>query len=272
MKKLFAVLLTGALVFGLFAGCGSSSSSDDKVIKVGATAVPHAEILNAVKEDLAKEGYTLEITEFTDYVQPNKAVEDGSLDANFFQHKPYMDSFNEEQGTNLVSVGTVHYEPLGIYPGKSKDLKNIPDGATIAVPNDTTNEARALLLLEKNGVITLKKDAGLNATAKDIESNPHNVKIQELEAAQIPKSLQDVDFAVINGNYAMEAGLSVNKDAIAIETADSEAAKTYANILCVKAGNEETDKTKALLKALQSDTVKNFIDEKYDGSVVSIFE
>lgn len=272
MKKLFAVLLTGVLAFGFLTGCGSKGGSDDKVIKVGATAVPHAEILNAIKDDLQKEGYTLEVTEFTDYVQPNKVVDDGTLDANFFQHKPYMDSFNEEQGTKLVSVGTVHYEPLGIYAGKSKDLKNIPEGATIAVPNDTTNEARALLLLEKNGVITLKKDAGLNATAKDIEQNPKNVKIQELEAAQIPKSLQDVDFAVINGNYAMEAGLSVKKDALAIETADSEAAKTYANILCVKEGNENTDKTKALLKALQSETVKNFIDEKYDGSVVAIFE
>lgn len=270
MKKVLAILLTGILAFGLFAGCGAEADPE-KTIKVGATAVPHAEILAAIEKDLEAEGWTLEVTEFTDYVQPNMVVEDGTLDANFFQHKPYLDSFNDKNKTSLVSVGTVHYEPLGIYAGKATDLKAISN-AVIAVPNDTTNEARALLLLEANGIIKLDKNAGLTATPKDIVANPNNVTIKELEAAQIPKALQDVDFAVINGNYAMEAGLSAEKDALAIETADSEAAKTYANILCVKKGNEKSEKTLALLKALQSETVSKFIKDTYAGSVVEIFE
>lgn len=272
VKKILAVLLASVLVLGL-SGCGGNATSGegDKNIKVGATAVPHAEILNAVKDELSKDGYTLEVIEFTDYVQPNNALEESSLDANFFQHLPYLENFNKENSTDLVSVGTVHYEPLGIYPGKTKTIDAIKDGAVIGVPNDTTNEARALLLLETNGIIKLKDGAGLEATKTDISENPKNIEIKELDAAQISRSLQDLDLAVINGNYAMEGGLDVNKDALAIEEADSEAATTYANIIAVKKGNESTEKTQALLKALQSETAKKFIDENYKGSVVSLF-
>lgn len=272
VKKILAVLLASVLMLGL-TGCGGNSGSNegDKNIKVGATAVPHAEILNAVKDELSKDGYTLEVTEFTDYVQPNNALEEGSLDANFFQHLPYLENFNKENSTDLVSVGTVHYEPLGIYAGKTKAIADIKDGAVIGVPNDTTNEARALLLLETNGIIKLKDGAGLEATKTDIAENPKNIEIKELDAAQITRSLEDLDLAVINGNYAMEGGLDVSKDALAIEEADSEAATTYANIIAVKKGNESTEKTQALLKALQSETAKKFIDENYKGSVVSLF-
>lgn len=275
-KRLLTLLTAGVLAASLFVGCGSDAagdtaktdSSEDKVITIGATPSPHAEILGVVKDKLAEEGYTLEIVEYNDYVIPNTALEDGDLDANFFQHQPYLDDFNEENGTHIVSVAAVHFEPMGIYAGKTASIDEVADGAVVAIPNDTTNEARALLLLEANGLITLKDGAGITATVLDIEENPLNLEIQELEAAQIPNSLQDVDIAVINGNYALSAGV---KDPIAVEASDSLAADTYANVVCVKEGNEETEKTKALVNAILSDEVKDYINDNYDGAVVPVF-
>ena len=239
-------------------------------IVVGASPAPHAEILAAAEPVLNEAGYTLKIVEYTDYVQPNLALEAGELDANYFQHGPYLEQFNEEQGTDLVSAGTIHYEPFGIYAGKTASLEELADGATVAVPNDTTNEARALLLLEAQGLLKLKEGAGLDATRNDIEENPKNLEILEVDAAQIPLSLQDVDIAVINGNYAIDAGLKVS-DALAVEASDSEAAVTYGNVVAVRNGDENSDKTKALVEALKSDTVKKFIDETYAGAVVPMF-
>lgn len=270
MKKLLSVLLVLAVLVGSFCGC-SAKEDDDNVIKVGASVTPHAEILEVCKDILAEEGYTLEIVEYNDYIIPNTSTEDGELDANYFQHQPYLTNFNEENGTHLVAVASVHYEPFGIYAGKCTSIESLPDGATITIPNDGTNEARALMLLEAQGLITLKEDAGFTATVLDIVENPKNLDIKEVEAAQIPRSLEDVDLAVINGNYAIQAGLSASKDALATEDANSEAAVTYANILVVKEGNENNEKVQALVKALLSDEVKNFIDEKYDGAVVAIF-
>ena len=240
-------------------------------ITVAASPTPHAEILAQAKPILEAEGWTLEVTEFQDYVQPNLVVESGEFDANYFQHIPYLENFNKEQGTHLVNAGGIHYEPFGIYPGKSNDLSNIADGATIAVPNDTTNEARALQLLAAQGLITVRDGAGLTATVNDITENPHNLQIKEIEAAQLPRTVQDVDFAVINGNYAMEAGFSVGKDALATEDASSEAAQTYANVLVVKEGRENDPAIQALYAALTSDKVKDYINETYDGAVVPIF-
>ena len=239
-------------------------------IVVGASPAPHAEILAAAEPVLNEAGYTLKIVEYTDYVQPNLALEAGELDANYFQHGPYLEQFNEEQGTDLVSAGTIHYEPFGIYAGKTASLEELADGATVAVPNDTTNEARALLLLEAQGLLKLKEGAGLDATRNDIEENPKNLEILEVEAAQIPLSLQDVDIAVINGNNAIAAGLKVS-DARVVEASDSEAAVTYGNVVAVRNGDENSDKTKALVEALKSDTVKEFIDETYAGAVVPMF-
>ena len=236
-------------------------------LKVAASPTPHAEILNAAKDILAEQGITLEVVEFSDYVQPNLVTESGEVDANYFQHTPYLESFNEENGTHLVSVGAIHYEPFGIYPGKSNDLENIADGATIAVPNDTTNEARALQLLAAQGIITVRDGAGPTATVNDIEENPHNVKIEEIEAAQLPRTVADVDFAVINGNYAILGGLKV-KDALAAEAADSVAATTYANIVAVRAGEEQRPELQALVKALKGDQVKEYMNKKYEGAVV----
>ena len=295
MKKLLSAALAASLTLSL-AACGSSAASSAPAsseaassaaadstaaestndlagtkLVVAASPTPHAEILEVAKDILAEQGITLEIKEFSDYVQPNLVTENGEVDANYFQHTPYLDSFNAENGTHLVSVGAIHYEPFGVYPGKSDDLANIADGATIAVPNDTTNAARALQLLAAQGIITVREGAGLTATVNDIEENPHNVKIQEIEAAQLPRTVQDVDFAVINGNYAMEAGFSVGKDALATEDASSEAAQTYANILVVKEGNENSPAIQALLAALQSDKVRDYINETYDGAVVPIF-
>ena len=295
MKKLLSAALAASLTLSL-AACGSSAASSAPAsseaassaaadstaaestndlagtkLVVAASPTPHAEILEVAKDILAEQGITLEIKEFSDYVQPNLVTENGEVDANYFQHTPYLDSFNAENGTHLVSVGAIHYEPFGVYPGKSDDLANIADGATIAVPNDTTNEARALQLLAAQGIITVREGAGLTATVNDIEENPHNVKIQEIEAAQLPRTVQDVDFAVINGNYAMEAGFSVSKDALATEDASSEAAQTYANVLVVKEGNENSPAIQALLAALQSDKVRDYINETYDGAVVPIF-
>ena len=300
MKKLLSAALAASLTLSL-AACGSSAASSAPAsseaassaaadsasvdstaaestndlagtkLVVAASPTPHAEILEVAKDILAEQGITLEIKEFSDYVQPNLVTENGEVDANYFQHTPYLDSFNAENGTHLVSVGAIHYEPFGIYPGKSDDLANIADGATIAVPNDTTNEARALQLLAAQGIITVREGAGLTATVNDIEENPHNVKIQEIEAAQLPRTVQDVDFAVINGNFAMEAGFSVGKDALATEDATSEAAQTYANVLVVKEGNENNPAIQALLAALQSDKVRDYINETYDGAVMPIF-
>ena len=239
-------------------------------IVVGASPAPHAEILAAAEPVLNEAGYTLDIVEYTDYVQPNLALEAGELDANYFQHGPYLEQFNVEHGTDLVSAGTIHYEPFGIYAGKTASLEELADGATVAVPNDTTNEARALLLLEAQGLLTLKEGAGLDATKNDIVENPKDLDILEVEAAQIPLSLQDVDIAVINGNYAIDAGLKVS-DALAVEASDSEAAVTYGNVVAVKAGEETSDKVLALVEALKSDTVKSFIEETYEGAVVPMF-
>lgn len=264
-KKVLALIAVAALSVSALTGCGSSK--DDKVIKVAATAVPHAELLEQAKPILEEQGYTLEVEVFNDYVQPNNVVESGDFDANYFQHIPYLDQFNVEQGTHLVNAGGIHYEPFGIYPGTESDLANI-ENATIAVPNDTTNEARALLLLQDNGIITLKEGVGLTATKLDIVENPYNIELVELEAAQIPRTLPDVSFAVMNGNYAMEAGFSVAKDSLAYESADSEAAATYVNVIAVKEGNQDSAKIKALVEALKSDAIKEYINNTYDGGVI----
>ena len=259
-----------------FTGDGFDSSVDYEALKgttitVAASPVPHAEILKVAGEILAQADITLKVVEFTDYIQPNKATENGEVDANYFQHGPYLENFNEENGTHLVSVASIHYEPLGLYPGKTKSLDELADGAQIGVPNDTTNEARALQLLAAQGLITLKEGAGLTATKNDIAENPKNLEIVEMEAAQLPRQLASLDMAVINGNYATEAGFSSAADALAAEDADSEAAQTYANVLVVKEGNEETPATKALIAALQSQKVKDYITETYGGAVVAIF-
>ena len=296
MKKLTALLLTGALAVSALTGCGSSSSdkaadTTDKTeeatdaaedtadtakaadgelttIKVAASATPHAEILEQAKPLLAEQGYDLEVTVFDDYVQPNLVVESGDFDANYFQHIPYLDSFNEEIGSHLVNAGGIHYEPFGIYPGTKKSLDELAEGDSIAVPNDTTNEARALLLLQDNGIIKLKDGAGLTATKTDIVENPKNVEIVELEAAQVARVVDETAYVVLNGNYALEAGYSVGKDALAYETSDSEAAKTYVNVIAVKEGNENSDAIKALVDTLKSDDIKNYINETYDGAVI----
>ncbi|WP_313577768.1 MetQ/NlpA family ABC transporter substrate-binding protein [Lacrimispora sp.] len=241
----------------------------EKII-VGATPAPHAEILNAAKDILKEKGYELVVKEYTDYVQPNMALESGDLDANYFQHKPYLDQFNEQKGTDLVSAAAIHYEPFGIYAGKTDSIDKLADGAQIAVPNDVSNEARALLLLADQGLIGLKEGVELDATKNDIVKNDKNFKIVEVEAAQLPRSLGDVDVAVINGNYAIEAGLKVS-DALAVEDAKSVAATLYSNIIAVRAGEESSEKTKALIEALTSDTVKKFIEDTYEGAVVPSF-
>lgn len=238
-------------------------------IKIGATPSPHAEILEAAKDDLAAAGVNIEIVTYNDYVQPNLATEQGEIQANYFQHQPYLDDFNAENKTDLVSVGKIHYEPFGIYAGKSSDLSNIADGAQIAVPNDTTNEARALLLLQDNGIIKLKDGAGLKATKQDIVENPHNVELLEVEAAQIPRSVDSVDFTCMNGNYAIEAGFKPS-DALVQEDPNSEAAQTYANIVAVAAKDQDADWAKKLVEVLQSKKVSDFINEKYEGGVIPI--
>lgn len=280
MKKLIkslAVTLIGATLLTSLVGCGSKSPSADTntsgtentTLTIGATAVPHAEILEFAKPLLAEKGINLEIKVFTDYVLPNTALDSGELDANFFQHQPYLDDFNTKNGTKIVSAGSIHFEPLGIYPGKSTSLDTIKDGAEIAIPNDVTNEARALALLEAQGFITLKDGAGLSATPKDIATNPHNLKFVELEAAQVPRALSDVDFGVANGNYALEAEIS---DSVLVsEAKDSEGAKTFANIVAVKEGKEADPAIVTLLEVLHSDDVRTFINDKYKGLVVPSF-
>lgn len=266
-------LLTGALVFvlvaGILTGCGGKAAADDKTIKIAASATPHAEILQKAKEILQKEGWELQITVFDDYVQPNNVVESGDFDANYFQHAPYMESFNEEQGMHLVSAGGIHYEPFGIYPGTKTELAALTAGDVIAVPNDTTNEARALLLLQDNGIITLKEGAGMEATVNDIIENPYDITVKELEAAQISRIREEVAFVVLNGNYALTAGLSVGKDSVVHETSDSEAAKVYVNVIAVKEGNENNEGIKALVGVLKSDEIKQFIHDTYDAAVIA---
>ncbi|MFE2044849.1 MetQ/NlpA family ABC transporter substrate-binding protein [Streptomyces sp. NPDC059477] len=268
-----AVLAAGALTLGLSA-CGSEDDAGADTsgpLTVAATAIPHAEILNYVRDNLAADaGLELEVKEFTDYVTPNTAVQDGEVDANYFQHQPYLDDFNEKNGTDIVAVpgATVHLEPLGVYSDSLKSLDDLKKGATVAVPNDTTNEARALKLLEANGVITLKSGVGYEATPKDIESNPKDLQFKELEAAQVPRSLGDVDAAVINGNYALEADLSPAKDAL---VAESPKDNPYGNFLAVKKGNEDDPRIQELAELLTSPEVKKFIDDTYDGSVVAAF-
>ena len=297
MKKTFGVVTAAVLAAASIAGCSgnkaaettaaettaaessaaettaeetTASSGELQKIVVGASPAPHAEILKAANDVLKEKGYELEIKEYVDYIQPNLALESGDLDANYFQHLPYLESFNKENGTNLVSAGAIHYEPFGVYAGETTSLDELQDGATIAVPNDTTNEARALLLLEAQGLIKLKEDAGLTATKNDIVENPKNLQLYEVEAAQLPRVIGDVDVAVINGNYAIEAGYKVS-DALAVEASDSLAATTYGNVVAVRAGEENDPAIQALIEALTSDEVKAFIESTYDGAVVPLF-
>ncbi len=267
MKKIVSVIIAVALLTFCLAGCGEG---DDKTIVVGASSTPHAEILEQIKPIMAEKGYTLEVKTYDDYVMPNTATEDGELDANYFQHGPYLDQFNEENGTHLVSVAPIHYEPYGLYAGTAKSLDALKDGDRIAVPNDATNEARALQLLAAQGLITLKEDAGLTATKNDITENAHKYDIVEMEAALIPGVLDEYAVAVINGNYAISSGLKVS-EALAAEDKKSEAAQTFANILVVKEGNENNAGIKALAEAMQSETVRKYIEATYDGAVVAIF-
>lgn len=301
-KRVLSSILAGVLAVSVFAGCGSKTEDNSQsaadnsttpateaaaeesteaaggtveskgTIKVAASATPHAEILAAAKPILAEQGWDLEVTEFDDYVLPNEVVESGEMDANYFQHVPYLDSFNEEKGTHLVEVGKIHYEPFGIYPGTKNDLSKVEKGDVIAVPNDTTNEARALLLLQDNGLIKLKDGVGLEATVNDIAENPKGIEITELEAAQVPHAVDDAAFVVLNGNYALEAGYTVAKDALVYEKSDSEAAKTYVNIIAVKEGNEDNEGIKELVKVLKSDDIKKYINDTYDGAVIPFEE
>lgn len=295
-NRVIAVLAASTLAAGILAGCGSSSadtktadtaateaaatteaatteaaSADgDNVIKVAASQTPHSEILAAVKDLLAEEGYDLEVTVFEDYVQPNNVVESDEFDANYFQHVNYLNSFNEENGTHLAIAdnGKIHYEPFGIYGGTKTSLDDIADGDAIAIPNDTTNEARALLLLQQEGLIKLNDGVGVTATVNDVAENPHNLELVEVEAAQVPKQLPSVAFGVINGNYALEAGLNVATDALATESADGDAIQQYVNVIAVKEGNESSAKIKALTDALHSETAVKYINDTYQGAVV----
>ena len=269
MKKTIAIVLTLILCVGVLAGCGGAK--DDKTITVAASPTPHAEILAVAKDVLAKDGWTLEITEYADYVVPNNVVEDGEMDANYFQHVPYLDTFNAENGTHLVSVAMVHYEPFGIYAGTKSAIADLAEGDKIAIPNDGSNRARALLLLEAEGIIKLKEGIGMDATDLDIVENPLKLEIFQMEAAQIANVRDSVALAVINGNYALNAGLNAGTDAIAVEDAESISATTYANILCVKEGNENSEKIQALKNALLSEEVKTYINNTYSGAVVPIF-
>lgn len=298
MKKVWSIIAAAALTAGTLAGCQSAKPAETtaaateaattvagettaaaetsaqpealKKIVIGASPAPHAEILKVAKEVLAKKGYELDIKEYVDYIQPNLALDSGDLDANYFQHFPYLEQFNKENKTDLVSAAAIHYEPFGIYAGKTASLEELADGAKVAVPNDATNEARALLLLEAQGLIKLKENVGLNATKNDIVENPKNLELYEIEAAQIPRSIDDVEIAVINGNYAIEAGFQVS-DALAIEDAQSIAATTYGNIIAVQAGKEKDDAILALIDALTGEEVKKFIEETYEGAVVPLF-
>lgn len=279
MKKIISLLLALTLILTIAAGCSqtapapaaeseqSQAESEQTVIKIGATPIPHAEILNFVKPILEKEDIKLEIIEFQDYVQPNTALADKELDANFFQHKPYLDNFIKERSLDLVSVCNVHVEPLGLYSKSINDLSELKEGSTIAIPNDATNAARALLLLQSKGLIKLKEGIGIEATEKDIAENPANIKIQPAEAAQLPRIIEDVDAAVINTNYALPAGLNPTKNALIIEGKDS----PYANIVAVRKGDENRAEIQKLIEVLNSDEVKKFLEDKYEGAIVPAF-
>jgi D-methionine transport system substrate-binding protein len=267
MKKTFAILLSILLLTGLLAGCGKAS---DKKIVIGASPTPHAEILEVAAEILKEKGYELEIREFTDYVLPNTTLNAKDIDANYFQHQPYLEKFNQEHNTRIIALGGIHYEPMGIYPGKTATLEDLPEGAKIAIPNDGTNEARALLLLEKAGLIKLKDGADLNATVLDIVENPKKLDILEVEAAQVAISLQDVDLGVLNGNYALGIGLNVVEDSLLREEGLDSPAGKFINVLAVHADDANREDLKALLEALKSEKVRQFIEEKYKGSVVPV--
>ena len=269
MKKTIAIVLSLILCVAMLTGCGGAK--DDKTITVAASPTPHAEILAVAKDVLAKEGWTLEVTEYADYVVPNNVVEDGEMDANYFQHVPYLDTFNADNGTHLVSVAMIHYEPFGIYAGTKSAIADLAEGDKIAIPNDGSNRARALLLLEAEGIIKLKDGVGMDATDLDIAENPLNLDIVQMEAAQIANVRDSVALAVINGNYALQAGLNAGTDALAVEDAASISATTYANVLVVKEGNENSEKIQALVKALLSQEVKDYINSTYSGAVVPIF-
>lgn len=276
MKKFLALAVTGVLTLGLV-GCGGGNAPAENnngegeavTLRVGASPTPHAEILAAAKDALAAEGITLEIIEFNDYVQPNLALDSGDLDANYFQHKPYLDDFNQTRGLDLISVGTVHFEPMGIYAGTVTDLADIPDGAKVGIPNDGTNGGRALLLLESNGLIKVDPAAGISATKLDITENPKNLEIIDMEAAQLPKSLDDLGFAVINSNFALQNGLRP-ADALAAETADSLAGETYANIIAVKAGDESRPEIQKLVEVMEGADVSQFITDTYKGEIIPV--
>ena len=291
MKKILALTLSAILCLGLLAGCGTDSGSaatdpaseptsgatntpsgELETITVGASSTPHAEILDAVRGELETLGYNLEVVVFNDYVQPNTALADGDLDANYFQHEPYLTTCDSERGTALVSAGAIHYEPMGIYPGTKSSLDDIAEGDTIAIPNDGSNETRALLLLQDLGYITLADgiDASSNATIEAIVDNPLNLEITEMNAENIPHILADVAFGIINGNYALQADLT-GDDALASESADSDAAQTYANIVACRNGDENSDKIQALITALTSETCREYIESTYNGAVVPIF-
>ncbi|MEF9841541.1 MAG: MetQ/NlpA family ABC transporter substrate-binding protein [Raoultibacter sp.] len=268
--KIVVSLVSAAVILGALAGCGASSGGGDKTIKVGASPSPHAEILAQVKSDLSAQGYTLEIVEYSDYIQPNVALNDGELDANYFQTASYLEEYNAENKTDLVVASNVHFEPMRLYAGKTASVADLKDGAQIAVPSDTNNEARALLLLQDQGIIKLKSGVGLKAAANDIIENPKNVKIVEAEAAALPRTLEDVDLAVINGNYALSAGLD-SKLAIAGESETSEVANIYPNVIAVRAADADSEKTKALVAAVQSATVKDYITKTFGDAVVALF-
>lgn len=284
LSKVASLSLASIITAGALVGCGSAAETNTgatgesstateetkelETITVAASATPHAEILEAAKDALKEQGYDLQVSVFDDYVQPNEVVESGEFDANYFQHVPYLNSFNEEHGTHLVDAGDIHYEPFGIYPGTKSSLDDVANGDVIAIPNDTTNEARALLLLQDNGLLTLKDGVGLEATVNDITENPYNLDFEELEAAQVARVVGEVAYVVLNGNYALEAGYSVAKDSIAYEASDSVAAETYVNIIAVAEGHENDAKIKALVSVLRSDEIKKFIEDTYDGAVV----
>lgn len=284
MRNVLALAVTGVLAFGLV-GCGGSeapadssntentdgteSESGEVTLKIGASPTPHAEILAAAKDTLAAEGITLDIIEFNDYVQPNLALESGDLDANFFQHQPYLDLFNQEHDTDLVSIAAVHFEPMSIYAGVVTDLADIPEGTKVGIPNDGTNGGRALLLLEANGLIKLDPEAGFAATKLNIIENPKNLEIIDMEAAQLPLSLSDLGFAVINTNYALQNGLN-SSDALASETADSLAGETYANVVAVRAGDESRPELVKLAEVLESAEVAAYVNDTFNGEIIPV--
>jgi D-methionine transport system substrate-binding protein len=267
MKKLIAIAGALALFASLTFASGGAEKSATKVLKIGATPVPHAEILKLIKDDLAKQGIDLQIVEFTDYVTPNIALNDGQIDANFFQHKPYLDAFSADRGLKLEVLTGVHVEPLGLYSKKFKNVKDLPAGATIAIPNDPTNEGRALLLFQTKGLIKVDPAAGLKGTVQNVTDNPKKFQFKEIEAAQLPRTLEDVDASIINGNYALESGLNPVKDSLILEDANS----PYVNIVAVKAGTSSDPRFQALVKALHSQKVKDFILSQYKGGVVPAF-